>query len=204
MNEVEFDASRSLDADNNPCIQFTFDFGDKSEIITQKSPFIKHTYKNVGIYDVKLMVKDNNDQTAKAMVTQRVINIKPVDNILDVDDIKHEALKNDDIDGDPDGLGQQFRIVMNNAIGLMLEDPNKEIAEKGKRLIDVMKELNPEWIDSLDGSITKRYNEMEFPMKPYKVKEPPNKPISIKSGDPEQHVVKTLISGNLISQYPDI
>merc|ERR1712244_172901 len=46
-------------------------------------------------------------------------------------------------------------------------DPEGQNQKKGKRMADVMKQLNPLWPeDELDPEAKKRYHRMNFPMKP--------------------------------------
>ena len=254
---IDFDASKSKDHENNPCIEFTFDFGDGT-IKTQNEPLIKHKYAKIGEYDVTLTVKDKLNQTAKAMVIQRVINKKKSENSaiddgvndvqtaknkssgdinrdgqdektrmkgnkLDVtlgfgkgdnnEPVSNEAMdeeKKYDKDGsdgdvDIDGLGKEFRIVISDAIGVIIEDPNVDISKEGKRLVDVMKELNPKWDELLPVSSGMKYRNWNFPMKPYDVEKEPDKEIKYISGDAEVHKVRTDVALDVqFKGLPDI
>jgi len=77
---VDLDASQSHDFENKPCVEFTFDFGDNSPTVTQKSPFVKHSYKQIGHYPVSVMVTDKNGLTGKAHCNQKVIDTNPAKN----------------------------------------------------------------------------------------------------------------------------
>eukprot|EP01084_Bolivina_argentea_P249205 417073_1 len=192
---IDFDASKSHDGNHKPCVEFTFDFGDGTENITQKSPLVQHKYAKIGQYNVKCVVKDSSNQTATAMVVQRVININSVKN--NVMDNKEENDNKMDISNDLDGLGQQFRVVISNTFGMVFEDHNENISKEGKRLIDVMKQLNPKWINLLDATTKKRY---EFAMKPYNDPVNSNKPIHIDSGTADIHEIKNVIDLNIVSE----
>eukprot|EP01083_Nonionella_stella_P066486 175107_1 len=187
---VQFDASKSHDFNHKPCVQFTFDFGDGSKAITQPSPLIEHKYAKIGEYDVKLTVTDATNQNANAMVTQRVIDVKGIGN--NKDDMKSEL----------ETVGHQFRGVMSNAIGMIFEDPNKEISKEGKRLIDVMRGLNPKWHNLMDPTTVKRYDH-EFPMKPYDTEKKKDQ-IAIDAGTAQEHLIYNPIKVNIESEYPDI
>ena len=68
---VDFDASKSKDANNGPCVSFTWDFGDNSPNTTTRTPTTKHAYAKPGTYPVRVTVKDKHGQTADATVNQR-------------------------------------------------------------------------------------------------------------------------------------
>eukprot|EP00483_Globobulimina_turgida_P013426 UN13450 len=132
------------------------------------------------------------------MVVERVINSAEdtgIDNKEDEDDNKYNNL---------DDLGEQFRVVVSNAFGMIFEDPNKDISNEGKKLIDIMKQLNPQWIDLLDGTAKKRYIEWSFPMKPYDGKDKVNESISIIGGEAKEYEINNFINVKIVSQYPDI
>ena len=61
------------DFENKPCVAFCFDFGDGSPPISQKSPFIKHEYKQIGHYPVSVLVTDKNRLNAKAHCNQKYV-----------------------------------------------------------------------------------------------------------------------------------
>ncbi len=137
---IDFDASKSHDGNNKQCVEFTFDFGDGTQNVTQKSPKIQYKYANIGQYNVKCVVKDSANQTATAMVIQRVIDVNNDDNKID-----------EKVNDDLYELGQQFRVLISNTFGMVFEDKNENISKQGKKLLDIMKQLNPKWIDLLTG-----------------------------------------------------
>ena len=83
---------------------------------------------------------------------------------------------------------------MSQAIGMIFEDPNIEISKEGKKLIDVMQELNPNWDALLKTSTRQRYKEWNFPMQPYPDNEDTDKQIGINAGDKMVHPVTSHIT----------
>eukprot|EP01083_Nonionella_stella_P291593 992108_1 len=69
---VEFDASKSHDADNKPCTSYVWDFGDGTPKQTTDVPRTKHPYKKCGTYPVTVQVKDKRGKTANASLNQPV------------------------------------------------------------------------------------------------------------------------------------
>merc|ERR1712228_1101470 len=68
---------------------------------------------------------------------------------------------------DPEELGDEFRGITSDAISKALLDPNRVNSKKGKKMADVMKQLNPKWPDEeLTPDAKNRYNRLQFPMKP--------------------------------------
>ena len=75
-DEVEFDASKSYDPDNDNLV-YSWDFGDGN---TAEGPKVRHAYKDIGIYKVVLMVKDDSEtecNTATDALTATV-NAEPI------------------------------------------------------------------------------------------------------------------------------
>lgn len=56
--KVSFDASRSSDADGDAIAQYTFQFGDGTAAVTQKSPVVTHTFRRTGEFSASLKVRD--------------------------------------------------------------------------------------------------------------------------------------------------
>merc|ERR1712228_41093 len=84
---------------------------------------------------------------------------------------------------DPEELGDEFRGITSDAISKALLDPNRQNQKKGKKLVDTMKQINPQWPDEeLDPEAKKRYDRMNFPQRPYAPKLPPKPKIGIKAG----------------------
>lgn len=73
-NPVTIDASKSHDADKQPCVAYTFDFGDGTAPVTSKDPVLKHSYKSPGSYPVSVSVTDKYGKTGTANLTQRVVD----------------------------------------------------------------------------------------------------------------------------------
>eukprot|EP01083_Nonionella_stella_P001036 3001_1 len=69
---VQFDASKSHDQFNKPCVSFLWDFGDGSAKVTTPTPYTKHPYENPGAYPVTVVATDKNGLSAQAGLTQRV------------------------------------------------------------------------------------------------------------------------------------
>lgn len=78
-DEVEFDGSKSIDADDDK-LTYKWDFGDGE---TAEGPKVKHAYKKIGVYKVSLTVTDDsgvegNFSTSGFMTT---VNAEPVPKI---------------------------------------------------------------------------------------------------------------------------
>jgi PKD repeat protein len=69
---VTADASKSRDQDNDPCVNFAFDFGDGTPVVVSNKPVVKHAYDYPGTYPVKCVVTDKNGLSSPATVHQRV------------------------------------------------------------------------------------------------------------------------------------
>ena len=110
---VKFDASKSHDQFNKPCVQFVWDFGDGSPKVTTPGPRTNHPYEKPGTYPVKVVVTDKNGLSAQAGLNQKVIQKGP-----SVEDpyaavsstppeakpkepVRFDASKSHDMDGDP-------------------------------------------------------------------------------------------------------
>ena len=70
---VDFDASKSHDAEHKQCVEFVWDFGDGSPQKTTDVPRTKHSYQRTGTYPVTVTVKDKRGQTASASVNQMLV-----------------------------------------------------------------------------------------------------------------------------------
>lgn len=75
-NELEFDASKSYDADNNK-LTYKWDFGDGKGAEGIK---VKHAYRDIGTYKVALSVTDDSGAECSASVDTLVatVNAKPI------------------------------------------------------------------------------------------------------------------------------
>ena len=75
-DEVEFDASKSYDPDDDS-LTFSWDFGDGT---TAQGPKVKHGYKDIGIYKVTLSVKDDSGTECNIATDGLVatVNAQPV------------------------------------------------------------------------------------------------------------------------------
>lgn len=62
--KVEFDASNSLDADDD-IILYEWDF-DGDDVIDQEGTTVTHTFEDAGTYTVRLSIADSEDQTGSA------------------------------------------------------------------------------------------------------------------------------------------
>eukprot|EP01083_Nonionella_stella_P001035 2995_1 len=71
---VDFDASKSHDGDHEPCVSYTFDFGDGTPNVTSDKPIVPHPYEHPGSYPVSVVVTDKYGKTAEASLTQKVID----------------------------------------------------------------------------------------------------------------------------------
>ena len=67
---VKFDASKSHDQFNKPCVKFLWDFGDGSPKVTTTIPMTKHPYEHPGTYPVTVTVTDKNGLSAQAGLNQ--------------------------------------------------------------------------------------------------------------------------------------
>ncbi|MES1244598.1 MAG: PKD domain-containing protein [Acidobacteriota bacterium] len=75
--DVDFDGSGSSDPDAGDTIaEYTFDFGDGSDPVTQGSPMVSHTYTAPGNYNASLSVKDSRGK-ASANTATAVIQVMP-------------------------------------------------------------------------------------------------------------------------------
>lgn len=74
--EVDFDASASADPDGDTIVEYTFDFGDGSDAVTQASPLVSHTYTEPGFYQATLTVKDSRGKES-ANAASVVIQVIP-------------------------------------------------------------------------------------------------------------------------------
>jgi len=74
---VDFDASKSHDAENQPCKQFKWDFGDGTPLQTTPGPKTQHRYERPGTFPVRVVAVDKHGQEADATVSQRVIVMDP-------------------------------------------------------------------------------------------------------------------------------
>src|SRR5207249_10259063 len=62
---VTLDGSKSKDDDLIDSIQsYTFNFGDGSDDVTQSSPTMTHTFNQIGMYPVKLVVTDSRGKVS--------------------------------------------------------------------------------------------------------------------------------------------
>src|SRR5438067_11583295 len=76
---VKFNGSGSFDPDTAPppdtIASYTFNFGDRSPVVTQPTPIISHTYTASGIYPATLTVTDSrglqSTNTAQVVITVR-------------------------------------------------------------------------------------------------------------------------------------
>lgn len=78
---VTFDASLSLDPDDDPITTYIWDFDDGSDRRTTSTPTVDHVYKETGVYTVELTVADEHerkDPTAFRLSLQ-VVNPPPED-----------------------------------------------------------------------------------------------------------------------------
>jgi PKD repeat protein len=75
-NEVEFDATKSFDQDNDN-LTYTWDFGDGE---TADGPKVKHLYKNIGVYKVILTAKDSSgtECSTSTDTLTATVNAEPV------------------------------------------------------------------------------------------------------------------------------
>eukprot|EP01084_Bolivina_argentea_P101889 182612_1 len=73
---VDFDASKSHDCDHEPCVKYTFDFGDGSPKESSNKPIVPHKYQHPGSYPVTVEILDKYGKTGKASCTQRIIDPK--------------------------------------------------------------------------------------------------------------------------------
>ena len=74
---VDFDASKSHDADMKPCKSFKWDFGDGTPLQTTNGPLTQHKYEKPGTYPVTVTAVDKHGQEANASVSQRVVTMDP-------------------------------------------------------------------------------------------------------------------------------
>ena len=110
---VKFDASKSHDQFNKPCVQFVWDFGDGSPKVTTPGPTTTHPYENPGTYPVKVVVTDKNGLSAQAGLNQKVIQKGPSEEdpyaavsstppeAKPKEPVRFDASKSHDMDGDP-------------------------------------------------------------------------------------------------------
>jgi len=108
---VKFDASKSHDQHNKPCVKFLWDFGDGSPKKTTDGPITHHPYKKVGVYPVTVQVTDKLGQTADAGLQQRVSEPGPEDPYVALNStpnpakikepVRFDASDSVDCDGDP-------------------------------------------------------------------------------------------------------
>jgi PKD repeat protein len=74
---VTLDASKSGDDDSIDSIaSYTFNFGDGTDDVTQTSPTMTHTFNNIGMYAVKLVVSDSRGKVS-ANTDQKMVEVKP-------------------------------------------------------------------------------------------------------------------------------
>lgn len=76
IDEVNFDATKSYDPDNDS-LKYSWDFGDGQ---TAQGPKTSHTYRDVGVYKVVLTVTDDSDTECNSSVDTLVatVNAEPV------------------------------------------------------------------------------------------------------------------------------
>eukprot|EP01084_Bolivina_argentea_P315398 546417_1 len=111
---VVFDASKSHDGDKNPCVNYLFDFGDGTDPVSTPKPVVNHAYDKKGSYPVSVTVTDKKGQTAKAFLTQRIVDPQQADPTLPYaavestpkdpkphEPVRLDASKSVDCDGDP-------------------------------------------------------------------------------------------------------
>lgn len=60
FEEITIDASASVDPDGT-ILEYLYDFGDGSAVLTTHQSVVIHTYRNTGEYTLILSVRDNND-----------------------------------------------------------------------------------------------------------------------------------------------
>eukprot|EP01084_Bolivina_argentea_P067195 122428_1 len=110
---VQFDASKSHDQFNKPCVQFEWDFGDGTPIVTTPGPKTTHPYENPSTYPVKVIATDKNGLSAQAGLNQKVKQSGPSaedpyaavastpPDAQPKEPVRFDASKSHDQDGDP-------------------------------------------------------------------------------------------------------
>ena len=74
---VTLDGIASSDDDSIDHIaSYTFNFGDGSDDVTQNSPTLTHTFSQIGLYPVKLVVTDSRGKVS-ANTDQKLVEVKP-------------------------------------------------------------------------------------------------------------------------------
>ena len=71
-DEVEFDGSKSNDADSGDKLTYTWDFGDGE---TAEGIKVKHAYKKLGVYKVSLTVTDNSGVEGNSSTSSFVASV---------------------------------------------------------------------------------------------------------------------------------
>merc|ERR1712154_736594 len=99
MEVVKFDASKSHDQFNKPCVQFVWDFGDNSPKVTTVEPRTTHPYKNglsaqAGL-NQKVIQNGPSEEDPYAAVSSTPPDANPKEPVL------FDASKSHDMDGDP-------------------------------------------------------------------------------------------------------
>ena len=97
---VDFDASKSHDADMGPCKSFKWDFGDGTPLQTTPGPKTQHKYETPGTYPVTVTAVDKHGQEANASVSQRVVTMDPYGGARDIGKMP-EFGRNDNEDPKP-------------------------------------------------------------------------------------------------------
>jgi PKD repeat protein len=77
---VTLDGSASFDPDaatiHDTIASYTFNFGDGSDDVTQTSPTLSHTFSNIGMYPVKLVVTDSRGKVSQN-TDMKMVEVKP-------------------------------------------------------------------------------------------------------------------------------
>eukprot|EP01084_Bolivina_argentea_P067196 122429_1 len=96
---------------------------------------------------------------------------------------------------EPDEIGDEFRNIVHEATSNAILDPNRKANVDGKKLADVMRQMNPAFPNELDPEAKRQYNKWKpRPQKPVgKYRKPlPSKPLP-KAAEKRLHHVETTI-----------
>ena len=108
----------------------------------------------------------------------------------------------------PREIGDEFRNVLKDAVSDAIMDPNKKNSNRGKKMTDLMNELNPKWDKNLDPEARKRYIKYKGPpLKPYKpMGGPPKKKLpGLVVGQKRVHQIDQTFAINITGPtLPDI
>eukprot|EP01084_Bolivina_argentea_P192607 330613_1 len=122
---VIFDASKSIDCNNEPVKKYIFNFGDNTKKSTSFDPIIQHKYKYSGQYIVSLTVIDDFGKRDTIKLVKRIGNVNDYTESESTNENTQNSEYSDDDDDDDGNYVKNIK-------------PDANITEEDKAMMDFM------------------------------------------------------------------